>query len=461
MNRGFLLAELLISCALFIAVSTALGMLLVQSELYLRWSTVRIDALVLAGQQVEKIIEMLRKDFDSTSPTFYTEGNYDVITSIIPVDNYTKKVEISVSYPFGGKRGVVNLSHIVTDTRESEGQSSCRPDQDRLVWEYPIVSSFDLNSLGVPIVPSDIDLVGTYAYIASDSATASDPDLFIYDVSDMRNIRLVGRLDTGPGIEALQVAGNYVYVANTSINAQLQIIEIKDIQKPKIVSSYKLPGAYGSSTPTGTAIFYKSGNVFLGTTKSDIDEMHYIDVFDPLHPQWIDGEEIGNGVNDIFAFKEKVYIASPHKDELKVFTFSSSGQFIPFISYNDPGATGNGKRLSLFLDTLFLGKTKTFSKEELLVLRTDTSRPSVSFRFPLGVSVHGLIGYGGLLFTLLNRPIDGFIIFDIASSTSSVPMRQNRDHITFSGSPLNFDCDEDIFAVISQGTSIITFITNQ
>lgn len=434
-KKGFLLFEVLLASALFVAVVSSLGMLAQSVQSFLTLAGKKIEDMRNADLKLESAMMLLEDDFEETS---FPEG-----VTISSVDNFTKRIEVT--------EGVKTLSAIVTDTRESEGQSSCRPLQDMMRWQNPVVTYFDTSSIGISIEPTDIDVVGSYAYITSNVAHASSSDLFILNIEDPTNVKLVSEIDTGPGLNALHAGGQYVYVANSSVNAQLQIIDVGEETLPRLVNSYRIPGEYGSSTPIGISVFYKKGAIILGTDKSDIGELHYIDVTRPQEPRHVDTEEIGHGVNDIFAFKQDVYIASPHRDEMKSFTLSSSGNMTPFSSYNDPGATGNGKRVWLFLGSLLLGKTKTFNKDELLSL-VATSSPTVDIRIPLGVSVHGVIQYGDIIFTILNRTNDGFLIFHKG-------IRVNLPPINFAGAPINFDCDRDLFVVISEKSSILTFIT--
>jgi hypothetical protein len=76
----------------------------------------------------------------------------------------------------------------------------------------------------------------------------------------------------------------------------------------------------------------------------------------------------------------------------------------------------------------------------------------------MGASVQGLIGYRKLLFTVINRATDSFQVMDVSSST---PSRINKSKINFSKPTTNFDCDKDLFVVVSEGSSVITFIKPQ
>ena len=452
MQKGFLLEEVIIASAFVVTVITGMSLLFQQVNIFLAWSPLYLNALGRAQEKLENSISLLEEDF---------YADVSNISNIISVDNFTKRSDIVEPYLFRGRTLTVSMSGLVVNTNESEGQSSCRPSQDVKVWEQPKVSFFDLSKIGITIEPTDIDVVGNYAYISSNASSASSSDLFIFDITNSDDVKIVSSLDTGPGLNALHVAGDYAYVANTSVNSQLQVINIRTKNKPVTVASVKVPGLYGTSTPIGLAVFYKNKKVFLGTDKSDVAELYYIDVSFQANPVTITSKEIGHGVNEIFAFRDKLYVASPHRDELKSYTISASDLF-PSASYNDPGSTGNGKRLSLFLNTLFLGKTKTFNKEELLALdiskATSSSSFSLLFKIPIGASIQGLISYGKLLFTIQNRVTDSFQIMDMSSPTTS---RININKINFNKAPTNFDCDKDSFIAVSEGSSVITFIKPQ
>ncbi len=111
-------------------------------------------------------------------------------------------------------------------------------------------------------MPTDIKVKGKYLYLSTNSSKASDLDLYIYDISDFDHLILVSSLNTGPGISSMQIVGNYIYLANKSINAQLQVIDATDLSHLKLISSIKLPGIYNDNTTIGMKILYDKGKVF-------------------------------------------------------------------------------------------------------------------------------------------------------------------------------------------------------
>jgi hypothetical protein len=460
-QKGFLMIEFIIGAGIFVASAAAFSFLIFQYQSLAAQDALRVHALLLAEKQLSQTKVMLADNFNYTplDDHSFIDG-YTVVLTISDIDNFTKSIKVTVSYGYRGKYFSTYLNATVTDPKNGEGQSSCRPSQDPSVWNYPSVMSFDLMSLGIPVMPTDVDLVGSYLYISSNTATSSDPDLFIFDVTDIHHPFLVSTLNTGPGLLSIRVAGNILYGGNSSISAQLQIIDISDRKFPHLITSFKLPGTYKDATTIGNSLFYKEGKIFLGTQKSQTAEFHVIDVSSPTSPRELDSYEIGAAINDIFAFGDTVYIASAKNDEeLRSFKVSNQGTLSPQFSYDAPGGSGNGKRVSVFLNKLYLGRTQTIQDEELD--RLDISHASSSVyseaSSSLKASVQGIIPYGNFVFTLLNQPSDSFRIFDNANSTL---LKLNTSPIILPAHPLDFDCDVDTFAIIYQESPIISFITH-
>ncbi len=443
--------ELLISFMFFSITLVCLTFIFSMNSMELLAATVRADALKIAKTELDSMLASTAVNFDIPPPPSRDEGVFHVVDSIGSLDNFTKEMKVEIFYKILNRKISLSLKADMVSTLESKGQSSCRPSQDFSRWKNPSVSTIDLSSLfGRTIHFSDMDMVGNMLYLSSNSSVASDSDFFIVDMSDQSAPRLLASLNTGPGIISLKIAGDYAYLGNSSINSQLQIVNVTDKNSPRIVSSYKLPGIYKDATTVGNRIFYKAGEVFLGTQKSQIGELHAINVSNPLSPIENSSYEIGNAVNDIFSFKDKVYVATPNNEELKVFAYTS-GFLSPFSSFDAPGGSGNGKRLSLTPETLFLGRT--LGKDEVFALTPTSSPVQKKFSFPYGASIEGILGYGKLLFILDSIIGDGFGLYDISSPT---PERLNKKPIAFSSQPLAFDCDQDTFYVIQTfGSDII------
>lgn len=452
MKKGFLIIEIIIALSIFMLLSSVLSMLVFQYQGLLQGYSLRIKALALTQEYLSDSLEEIQQDFyNMASYSAYKDG-FEINVSILDIDNFTKKSQVEVSYSSQGRKATVVLEGLQTDVVGGEGQSSCRPIQDKEKWKNPMVNSIDILTLVPSIYPTDIDMVGNYIYITSDSATAADPDLFIFDVSDKAHVRLISSLQTGPGLLSLQVVGRKIYVGNSSINSQLQIIDISDKSNPRLMYSYKLPGVYSDATTVGNKIFYKQGRVYLGTRKSQIAELHLIDVINA--PQEIASYEIGSAVNDLLAYKDVLYVATPdNAAEVKVFSLANGLEEVN--SYDFLGSSGGANALSLFLNTLRVGRTITSNNsDELFAFAVASSSLSMSSHFPAFATVQGIISYTNLFFMLLNKAEDGFRVYDESDT------QINKSPIIFPSRPLSFDCDRDEFAIILQDSHVLYLITH-
>ncbi len=199
-------------------------------------------------------------------------------------------------------------------------------------------------------------------------------------------------------------------------------------------------------------MFYKKGIIYLGTQKSVTNELHAIDVSLPTSPHELSTAEIGNAVNDLFAFKDRLYVATPNNEELKVFQINPDGTLMLLSVFDAPGGSGNGKRLSLFLNTLYLGRT--VGKDELFALSASSSPLVKNFSFPIAASIEGVFGYGSLLYILSTNTSDGFGVYDSALATST---RVNVK-VGFPLTPIGFDCDQNTFYISLENSRLIYVI---
>ena len=395
---------------------------------------------------------MLAEEYQAsdTDEGIFERGDYKIDISLEKIDNYTSKKIVVVEYQIKGRILSFSLEQVVVDLSESEGQSSCRPSYQGDKWAPFTISSFDLSSIVSNIYPTDIDVVGNYAYIASDSAIAADHDLFIFEVSDREAPSFVSSLNTGPGLLSLHVVSDMVYAGNTSINAQIQAINISDRFNPFLIDSLKLAGTYTDGTTVGNKIFYKAGKVFLGTKKSQSEELRVIDVSSGGLRE-VGAFEIGSAVNDIFAFKDVLYVATARQDaELMIFAFSEEGKLV-LNDAHDLDGIGSGTSLTLFLNKLFIGRSKSIQGQGGIYYFEDQEMQG---NLETDVTTLDVFGYGRFVYTLLNRTEDAFKIYP-----SSISIESFGQKIDFSSLPLTFDCDQDTFTILLKESPLIYFIT--
>ena len=160
----------------------------------------------------------------------------------------------------------------------------------------------------------------SYIYEAINSSIQNHPDLSIINATDPRNPSIVSTLNTGPGLSALSVAGHYLYAANMSTVSQLQIIDIQDRQRPILMTSFKVPLPFSTSTaPLGASIFFDGGIVYLGTQKwNQGPEFHIIDATNPLSPHELGSFKTNTLISSIYVRGDYAYLADADSQQLRV-----------------------------------------------------------------------------------------------------------------------------------------------
>ncbi len=239
----------------------------------------------------------------------------------------------------------------ITDWQNGFGQKTCRglyADRLRNVQSGE-AESLELDGMNVA---SAMVVRGRYMYLATNSGSTTDPDLYIISLADQRNLSVISKIDTGPGLTSLAVAGYTLFTANTSINSQAQAVDIGDPIHPLLKWSFKVPGSQGTSTALGKAVVSNGNQVFLGTAKNASSELFSLDA---ETGQLLAEREMGTGVNGLFLNHSLLYVTSPIDPELLVFDTSAALQLV--THYDAPGGSGNGKSVEIVNDDIYLGRT--------------------------------------------------------------------------------------------------------
>ncbi len=273
-------------------------------------------------------------------------------------------------------RGLYATSHFVfANLPDSLGKRNCSIDtlEEFSNTSIPPYQGLDDGEVVAMYLLGDTLLAGM------DSATSSDPDLIILDT---KNWNVVSRLNTGPGIAGMALQGHYLYLANTSVNSQFQVVDISNISAPYLLASLKIPGSLSSNpklNPKATSISSNITNegksrIFLGTEKSDLGEIFVAD-FNGSSFSFVNSYYAGSIVNDVFADGSGLWATSPSDDELYHYNASGTKDYV----FNANGQSGNGKRIDMLgQDFKILGRT--FGHEELVQIDGPSQRVGGSIK---------------------------------------------------------------------------------
>ncbi len=251
---------------------------------------------------------------------------------------------------------------------DSLGKRFCAIDnivQNKNIFIPPTIKSL-ITSHGVA---TGMRSIGNFLFLSANSATSSDPDLYLFNSVNEMDPQLISSLNTGPGLAGMLIQGHYLFLANTSVNAQFQAVDISAIKNTgspfqlKLMAELKIPGSKSSSTKLNPVINSissdNSGNIYLGSQKSDLGEI-FIANFNGKQFSFKKSYDNGGIVNDIFANSAGWYGTSPSQE---LFHYNPLG-IVDFV-YDAPGLAGNGNRIDLLGENLIM-LGRTIGNQELI-----------------------------------------------------------------------------------------------
>jgi hypothetical protein len=136
-----------------------------------------------------------------------------------------------------------------------------------------------------------VKLTGDIALVAMEQL-----GIWVYDITNLSDVVVLGTLDTPGEARAVDVAGNYAYVADW--RAGLQVVDISDPSAPEIVGSADVDGL-------ADGIAYRDGKVYVAAHTGGL---RVYDVSDPTNPQAAGFLETPFA-NDVFVTDSYVYVA--------------------------------------------------------------------------------------------------------------------------------------------------------
>jgi hypothetical protein len=311
-----------------------------------------------------------------------------------------------------------------------------------------------------PLLPlTDLQVRNGIAYVSDDSSTASDPDIFIVDVKDKNNPKVLSSINTGPGIATFAIAGMRIYAAAASVAAQLHIIRMDSLSSLALESKYKLSPPYATATePIASAIFFDKNKIYLGTEKWDGDEFSVIDISNPTVPIKIGGLETGSKINGIFVRDNLAYIADSDEKQLRIVDVSQPAMPMLTDSFSPSGwSRQEGKRVSSFEGALDFGRTsggynitsdyEAFEWASASSSLSMITSPSHSVDIPGGV--YGIVTDRSHIYLATRQVNKEFQIFDRSLSTTtalaySLPV-----------APQTLTCDGDHLYILAATAPVI------
>lgn len=410
-------------------------------------------ALQLARADME---EALAGGFGFTPPADYINEGFTEHLQTDWLSDYAKKITSRVSFVSSGRPLKVELNSLVTDWQNSLGKDTCVLGFSG-DWNHPVLRG--ALSAGANNPATDVDVINSKAYVSANGSTQSMYDFFVADAADLDHPNIIKAINTGPGLNSLQVVGSYVFAANSSINGQLQIIKITNPNNPTVMLNVKLMDA--ASGGVGGSIFYASGKVYIGTPKNDGPELYVYDVSNPLSPQFLGEFEIGSGVNKIYVYGNYAYLATGDINKFRILKIDDPGHIQEVGDFSDVGGTAqSGESVAMLGGQAVFGRAGGLPGvhiPELYLLDINNPQSIQNLDFTdVNMSINDIFLRGGLAFLATNKTGGEFQVYNYANNQLAY-----FSSATLTASAVALDCEGENFFLALSGNPALQIISPQ
>ncbi len=279
---------------------------------------------------------------------------------VTDVGNDARDVAVTVQWTSaGGGNATAAASARLTNWQAPPlpSGSNCNEASSSGNWANPVViGSADI---GAGNQGTDVVVNLPYVYVSGVAASASKPDLFVFDVSNPASPTLVGSIDIGSGgINALFLKGDYLYAASPNDSKELIVFDISAPTSTIEVASVNLPGSANA-----LSVIVQDTLVAIARSQSSNDEIYFYNVTDPESPSQVGTENVAGAVNDFATSETYLYAITSAADE-DIYTYDITDSLNPMlvsifdledgtqdisIAYQDPGILFIGNQANLFI----------------------------------------------------------------------------------------------------------------
>ena len=422
-NNGMVLAEILLAGAVIsIALASSviiignIQMMLVGMQKSFEAQLITRNEIVLAHLTTFSDLVSFEKNLG--------EFSFDYLVKYR--NSFTKNIEAKVSWFEGPNQKHRMYTDQIVDWKNAFGAEDC----DWLDNSRGELVQISLGALDVDNgnLITGVAASGNFVYVSADSATSSLPDLYVIDVHDIQNPKIVSQINTGPGIASIAIAGGYIFVANAG-SYQMQVISVVDPTQPVLVSQAKLPGSVISGTGGfGNVIHYFNKQIFIGLNKNAGPEFYIVDVSNPQAPIFLGSYEIGSSVNDIDVSGGKAVVVTP--GQLSVLSVDiSNPTVISEISHTTLNGwqTQGSQSVEMFGEEIIVGRTLGgfySPNPELVSVSSDLLISTSTTNIKINASIENIFAFNDYLYVVTSDPDKAFEVihktkdgFEISTSS--------------------------------------------
>lgn len=415
LRSGFSLLEILLGVGLFsLLVSAVIGSFsfAIESK-FVSGSMMRASDIALEG--VEAVRNIRGENFSrliggtygisTTTNRWNLTGSPDVVDNFysrsINIDElglYRRKISATTTWAISDVRqGRVALVTYLTNWARSV--TNWATASLEAVFDLTAANSGNAAANAISIAFRD-------PYIFEGRAGSAGSEFYIYDASTTTSPVLSGQLGLSGNPSDIAVLGNYAFIASTDNTADLQVIDVTAPSAPSLATSTALTvGNSGNDTANGLVVAIGGSYLYYGRANSAGRELIIFDISSPASPLIVGQLDLSGDPNDIVVSGNYIFIAgTDNTTELQVVnvTTPSSPSLVGTFNLDSGNNGADALSASVSGSTLYMGRIATVGAPEFYVLDVTTpATPTLTSTLEIGSDL---------------------ISMDLATSTNPSPM---------------------------------------
>ena len=256
---------------------------------------------------------------------------------------------------------------------------------------------------------TDLDVKNKIVYLSATADAQAKPDFFIVNATNGQSPFIVSSINTGKGLNGVDVAGNYAYVVGEDDAKEFIVIDVSNSSAPIEIVSLNLSGNADALT-----VFYWNGYAYIGREDGAPQEFLIINVSNPLSPSVVSGlSEVGGEINDIYVFNNRAYLGTEDSGRGMIIVNVSNPASPSVMGSIDVGDHAYGIYLNNENKTLTGEKTKFY-----IVNASSASNMTISGSASIGDKTRDIVSADSLAFLATENPNAEFQVYDISNPAS-------------------------------------------
>ena len=328
------------------------------SQLVISTSTIQsLEAISLAHEGLEAARSIRDIGWSSlatgTHGILYTNTTYGFQSTSDTASGYRRTVtvtELSANErqavstvfwtgPTGQQRSVSLATNI------SNWRNVLPPFVPRLTGDWSNLHTLGTIDLGAGVAGTGVRVLNKIVYMSGTASQANKNDFFVIDATDGANPTMLAEIQTGVGLNAVDIAGNFAYGAQDSNTNQLQVINISSSSSPYAIANFTLTG----NTQVALSVAVTGTLVLVGTEQDSGPELFLVSASNPSLPEIKSSIKISADVNRINIVGDYAYLATSNSStEFIIVNISNPNAPVIVSSANLPG---NNAATGLYVNT--------------------------------------------------------------------------------------------------------------